>query len=160
MENKEWVARHPIAMVANFKRLSVPLRLFGDGVACMGIAKAWGRSIEAITISSYLNSDNSKLAQAPITLIWKGKRVEGRTMARAWQVISWSLQACFEGKHPLKDHNGNDWPRGSEEETSAGKDLAGGYRGVLVARLSAFPPRGLRLWKKWQHKGRVNWNLD
>ena len=97
MEEKAWAAQHPITMVDGFKQCAVPLRLFGDGVAILGCAKSWRRSIETISIPSYLNNDTSKFSHVPVAMVWKAKRYKEQTMENAWKVLSWSLQSCYDG---------------------------------------------------------------
>ena len=45
----------------------------------------------------------------------------------------WSLRALEEGKEPRRDHEDKEGPEGSVEKKRAGKPLAGGFFGVVMA---------------------------
>ena len=134
MVDKQWLASHPIKFKKDFKQWAIPLRLFGDGVACLGLAKSWGRSIDTITLSSVLNQGHSKWSHIILTLIWKVRR-HPSTLVRAWKILQWSLQCLLDGNHPTKNFSGEDWPPGSWQAQKAGQPLAGGHVGVLVVCL-------------------------
>ena len=44
---------------------TVPLKFFGDGVAAIGISKAWGKSVDAFLVSSLLSTTSSKTSEVP-----------------------------------------------------------------------------------------------
>ena len=43
---------------------AIPLKLFGDGIACTGLSKAWSKSAEAFLFASLLGT-SSKVSEAP-----------------------------------------------------------------------------------------------
>ena len=44
-------------------RRTVPLKLFGDGVACTSISKSWGKSVDAFLMASLLSSSSTKTSE-------------------------------------------------------------------------------------------------
>ena len=125
------MANHPIKDKPDFKTSAVPLRIFGDAVAVLGLAKSWGQSTDCISISSYLNFGPSKYSHMIFTLIFKSKKVS-TTMKKVWRILRWSLDALFQGKHPPRNVDGSEWPDGSWQRSVANQPLAGGYCGVVV----------------------------
>ena len=136
MSDKKWMCDHPVLGRPDYKSSAVPLRIFGDAVAVLGLAKSWGRSVECVTFSSYLNFGDTKLAHMIFTLLWKSKKTN-LTMKKVWKILRWSLEALFKGRHPEKSYTGAEWPQGSWENSVANQPLASGYCGVVVACLPA-----------------------
>ena len=125
---------HPIKQKRHYHAYGVPLRIFGDGVAVLGLAKSWGRFVECLTLSSYLNQGDSRLATIIMTLLWKAKGLAS-TMAKTWKILRWSLEALFTGTYPDRNYDGSVWPEGSWHGEMANKPLASGFFGVVVAAL-------------------------
>eukprot|EP00971_Amphidinium_carterae_P341683 6480621-Amphidinium_carterae.2 len=98
-------------------RKTVPLKLFGDGVAVVGLNKSWGKSVDAFLMSSLLNRGASKGAEIKvmITLVWK-KRLTKRGQEKFWEELTASFKALESGLMP-----------GTENL------IAGGYKGLVVA---------------------------
>ena len=44
---------------------TIPLKIFGDGIACTGLGKSWAKSADAFLISSLLASSSCKLSEVP-----------------------------------------------------------------------------------------------
>ena len=132
MSTKSWMHDHPVKKLKDFHSLAVPLRVFGDAVAVLGLAKSWGRSIDALTLSSYLNSGDTKWAQIIMALHWKAKR-HHTTVQKLWTILQWSLEALFHGKYPSRNFDGKPFAPGSWQGLKANQPLAGGHVGVVVA---------------------------
>ena len=139
MQSTSWLSKHPVKDKPGFNSKAVPIRIFGDGVAVLGLSNAWGRSVECIMVGSYLNESNSKLANVICTLVWKKKRVP-RTMEKVWSILRWSLESLYSRKHPSRNWQGHPWPAGSWEASMAGLDLADGYYGVVAVSTPVVAP--------------------
>ena len=134
MDGTDWLASHPIQAREGYQSKAIPLRIFGDAVAVLGLAKSWGRSLECITLGSYLNSGSTQLSHLIFTLVWKGKRHEG-TMKRVFRILKWSLQALYDGVYPSQNWDGSMWAQDSWESSMAGQPLAAGYYGVVIVKI-------------------------
>ena len=44
-------------------RKTIPMKIFGDGIACTGLGKSWAKSAEAFLIASLLPAGNSKASE-------------------------------------------------------------------------------------------------
>ena len=124
---------HPLSNRVDFQNRTIPLRLFGDGVAVLGISKSWGRSVDAFTVHPLLSLLPGKYATILLSLIWKGRRHQN-LLPRMWAILVWSLRALATGKWPAQDWRGVPYAQDSEEGQKAGSFLAGGYSAVIVVK--------------------------
>ncbi len=60
-------------------------------------------------------------------------KVAPGTVNMIWKIMAWSLQLLPDGKWPDRSWNSREYSIGSADAERAGKDLAGGYFGVLWA---------------------------
>ena len=44
---------------------TIPLKIFGDGIACTGLGKSWSKSAETFHFASLLSTSSSKVSEAP-----------------------------------------------------------------------------------------------
>ena len=127
--------RHPLTQRVDYASKVIPLRLFGDGIAVLGVGKSWGRSVDAFTIQPLLSQLPGKFSTILLSLVWKGRR-DTRTLPRMWQILVWSLTALADGRYPALDWRGQKFPEGSEEAILANRFLAGGFAASVVALAS------------------------
>ena len=133
MRDQPWLQDHPLLQREGFERLCAPLKFFGDGLTVLGLAKAWGKSVECLVLSSLLSSGRPLETNALLAMVFKGRRTP-RTMKKVWTVLKWSLQSLYHGHHPHTDWTGTAWPGGSLQAELAGKALAGGHFACVLAR--------------------------
>ena len=131
-----WVKNHPLSERVDFKSRTVPLQLFGDGIAVLGVSKSWGRSVEAFTIQPLLSLLPTKYGTVLLSLIWKGRR-HAQLIPKMWRILAWSLRALATGKWPSSDWKGVPYEENSVEGQKANSFLAGGYAAVVVAQTLA-----------------------
>ena len=111
---------------------TIPVKFFGDGVACLGLNKSWGKSIHAYLLSPMLGGGKARIQQILISALWRSKMTtEAET--KWWSILSWSFSALATGRWPSTDYMGHAFPEGSLDSQQANKELAGGWRAKLVA---------------------------
>ena len=84
----------------------IPLSLHGDGTPAMGVGKAWGKLIDIWSWSSLLVTGRSNLTIFLIFCVHSVLRsVEAghNTLETAFQKMTWSFNALWEGKWPSFD---------------------------------------------------------
>ena len=95
----------------------------------------------AISIGGVLSACSS-IDSSMFCVAWP-KSAEAKTKAgyprstwdTLWAVIDWSLKACWEGLHPLRDWNGREFDDGSEMQALAGSSLTPQQHRFLVWQL-------------------------
>ena len=115
---------HPVRFRDSFSTKCVPLRLHGDGTPAVGIGKSWGKMVNIWSMSSMLLLGPTILRNFLIWAIHQCLQsvVPGHHTANAfWKRLEWSMNACWEGKWPTKDWDGN-----PIHSAKAGTDLCGG----------------------------------
>ncbi len=121
---------HPILGRAGWKEKAVPIVLHGDGARF-----ARRNSLELAAWAPLLARTSTwscKFAMAAFVKSAESQATNPGTWSVLWSVLVWSLNAMFEGFHPLHDHRGNDWPIGSYGERMKGKPLtSNGYFAVV-----------------------------
>ena len=123
----------------DFASKTIPLRAFGDGVAVLGVAKSWGRSVDAYTLQPLLSLLPAKFGTVLMALVWKGKR-HANLLPRLWKILVWSLKALFSGRWPSTDWQDQAFPDDSEDAKMANRFLAGGYSAAIVVLCLAWAP--------------------
>ena len=124
--DKQWLQEHPVVGKHQWQSRAIPIRIFGDGVAVLGLAKSWGRSIDIIAVAPILVKAKSQTSHIISSMVWKkGRNAETKQMM--WSILAWSLRHLFEGVHPDRDWLGNAFPAGSIMESLAGRPLAAGF---------------------------------
>ena len=136
MKHQPWLQAHPATSKPNFEHYTLPLKFFGDGVACLGLAKSWGRSVDSLSVSPMLSQGTSFETNLLLTVVFKTRRVEA-TMKKVWKILAWSFAALQLGEHPRCDWTRAEWPSGCKEAALAGQALADGYNATIFARGSA-----------------------
>ena len=66
-------------------RKTVPLKLFGDGVAVTGVSKSWGKSVDAFLMSSLVSTGSSKTNEVGLSDLkwgWFGVSIPSWRMFR------------------------------------------------------------------------------
>lgn len=123
------LAKNPIYKEA---QVFLPMLLHGDGGAFQR-----NDSINIISMRSLLSASNVAtsqllLAAVPKACCNKSDDPELDTMTAVWEVLVWSFQHMFYGKHPEFDHQGKAWAVKSKRAQAAGIHLqAGKLRGCL-----------------------------
>eukprot|EP00971_Amphidinium_carterae_P047034 926268-Amphidinium_carterae.1 len=108
----------------------IPLKLWGDGVQCLGLGKSWGQGVNCVTFGSLLCRESSLLQNILLALVWKKCKPE--TMVKIFRVLTWSFEAVWAGRHPTQNYLGHAFPEGSVEAHKAGTLLANGFYGALI----------------------------
>eukprot|EP00971_Amphidinium_carterae_P121777 2411319-Amphidinium_carterae.1 len=121
-----------IREVQNYGSTCIPLKVFGDGVACVGLAKSWGKSLNVVSMQGVLNKEQTCKAHAILATWWK-KRETPDSLALVWRVLAWSFEQLYRGKWPSTDWKGNPFKEGTLDHERAGSALAGPYWGALIA---------------------------
>ena len=133
MRTQPWIVEHPVSQRLGFGKFCAPIKLFGDGLQVLGLAKAWGKGVECLVLSSLLSSGRLVETNALLTMVFKGRRTK-RTMKKIWKVLTWSFRSLYDGHHPPTDWQDQPWPRHSLQAKLAGKPLAEGYFACILAR--------------------------
>ena len=116
----------------DFHKKVIPIKIFGDCIAALGVGKSWSKSMEAFTIMPLLTKISSKYSTLVLALLWKHFLTE-EMIRKTWCTLAWSLNALQHGVHPTRNWNGVMFPEGSPERAKAGLPLAGGYKAAVVA---------------------------
>ena len=111
---------------------TIPLKLFGDGVAVLGVGKSWSKTMLAFLLTPLQSGVSGKESHILLTTLWKAI-LTPQGFAKFWQLMSWSLTALSSGLWPSVDMFGRPFPPGSDSAIQAGKALAGPFRGRIVA---------------------------
>ena len=119
--NDPHLLHHPLTSKPDWKKRAIPIVLFGDGAKFARTDSlevvAWGALLARISTwaSKYVTACFVQNAQA---------RGGVRTWDEIWKALAWSIGAMFEGVHPVRDHRGQPWPRGSYGGERAGRPLS------------------------------------
>ena len=109
---------------------AIPLCLYGDAARF-----ARTDSLEIVAFS-FLLSREATWAQRLVTAGFVKSAEWGRdTWYRIWDVMVWSFNALYEGRHPPQMHDGADWPVGSYGAAVAGRPLSSGGLFAVVHRV-------------------------
>ena len=118
-------ASHPVRDRENFQDLCVPLKIHGDGTPVTGLGKGWGKLVDIFSVSSLLICGPTVLRNLMMFLIFQHlicRDQDHNTLDTAYKMFIWSFKACWLGKKPKYDWNGEEmfYP-------GAGDDLCGGF---------------------------------
>ena len=111
---------------------AVPLKLFGDGVAVLGISRGWGKSVETYLLSPLATPSSPRCSQILLCFLWK-KSLTRAAILKWWRTLTWSLNSLSRGMWPETNFNGEPHSRDSEGAERANNFLAGGYKGRIIA---------------------------
>ena len=121
---------HPMLRRPQWSSKAVPISLHGDAVPCIRCGRAGSRSLDVYSWQGLLGQGPTLWQKQYIFAVWTSL-LTGTTMQEAWAVLSWSLQALYEGKWPSTDHRGIEYTPTSLEGLLAGKHLAEGFFAVM-----------------------------
>ena len=106
----------------------------------MGVGKIWSRSALSFSWCSLINNAFGAKGDDIMIYLWAvfekfcvaTQRTRLGTMDCFWQILKWSFGAMYLGVWPSKDWRGQRFDPNSPQGQKAGKQLAGGYIGVLL----------------------------
>ena len=106
----------------------------------MGVGKIWSRSALNFSWCSLINNALGAKGDDIMIYLWAvfekfcvaTQRTRLGTMDCFWQILKWSFGAMYLGVWPSKDWRGQRFDPNSPQGQKAGKQLAGGYIGVLL----------------------------
>ena len=139
-EKHPCMQQHPVKRRRNFKNLAIPISMHGDEVPVVGVGKIWARSALSFSWCSLINNALGGKGDDIMIYLWAvfekfcvpTQRTRLGTMDCYWQILKWSFGAMFLGIWPSKDWKGQSFDPNSPEGKKSGKQLAGGYIGVLL----------------------------
>jgi hypothetical protein len=116
---------HPVRHRAGFEDKCIPLKIHGDGTPVTGLGKGWGKLVDIFSVSSLLICGPTILRNLMMFLIFSHlicKDPDHNTLDAFYKMLIWSFKACWLGKKPKWDWNGEEmfYP-------GAGDDLCGGF---------------------------------
>ena len=119
----------------NHREKGVPLFMHGDDVGAIGIGKVWSKAVNCLSFGGMLGAIGGAFdTHLIIWLLFEhilSKAADGpRTMQTLWRHLVWSLYWLYVGRWPDQDPNGVPYVGGLAGQL-AGKELAGGFFGVL-----------------------------
>eukprot|EP00971_Amphidinium_carterae_P348336 6490439-Amphidinium_carterae.1 len=129
MSATHWVTERGITEQEGYERHCIPLKVFGDGVAVIGVGKSWGRSVNVVSVQPFLNRDPTIISHAIIGCWWK-KRQCATTLDVLWDIVSWSFAQMEKGVWPRVDWRGREFQVGTLDYTKASEEptrLAGPF---------------------------------
>ena len=106
MSDHPLMVDHPIRERRNWHQLAVPLSLQGDGVPCVGVGKAWGKTMDLLSWTSCLVSGATMATFFYVYGVFKNcmsTNFGANTMFEFWTLMCWSLMALYLGEWPHKD---------------------------------------------------------
>lgn len=128
MEGHPLLVDHPMKERDNWWELAVPYSIHIDGVPCVGVGKAWGKTMELFSWCSCLVLGSSMATFLYIYGLFGvciSKRFGADTMLKFWTVLCWSMAQLFSGEWDNKDAFGVLYDPDSPEGRRAGKPLCG-----------------------------------
>ena len=111
---------------------TVPLKLFGDGIAVLGVSKSWGRSVLTFLLTPLITTSCSRGSQILLCVLWKNK-LTAAGFDKFWKNLAWCLESLASGTWPSCDMWGNAYEPGSEAWIRSKRPLAGGMRAKIVS---------------------------
>lgn len=117
--------QHDVGSRPGFESKCIPLKIHGDGTPVTGLGKGWGKLVDIFSCSSILTTGPTILRNLMIFLIFQHLMCveEGHnTLDQAYKMWIWSFAACWTGKKPKYDWNGEEM-----FYAGAGDDLCGGF---------------------------------
>ena len=116
-------AQHPALHQENFKEKCIPCKLHSDGVV---MSKS--ETLHVVSWCSFLSHGAVLEVQVLFSALVKSAALpdqEGSpgTMHELYRSLSWSFNACLQGRHPDRDWNGNAWVPGSNRAKLANQPL-------------------------------------
>ena len=120
--------RHPVCKRSGWEKFAVPVAIHGDAIPVIMIGKPGTKSLDCLSWQSLLASGTTLSIKELMFCIFEANKKkccphDQQTETAIWRVLMWSFKALYNGKHPDKDWNDNDWPSGSSEALLAGKPL-------------------------------------
>ena len=105
----------------DWKKRAIPIVLLGDGAKF-----ARTDSLEVVAWGALLARISTWASKYVVACFVQNAQARGavRTWDEIWKALAWSFGAMFEGVHPVRDHRGQPWPRGSYGGERAGRPLS------------------------------------
>lgn len=131
---------HPVKKTKDFQSWAIPISMHGDEVPVVGVGKIWSRSALSFSWCSLINNALGAKGDDIMIYLWAvfekfcvpAQRTRLGTMDCFWQILKWSFGAMYLGVWPSKDWRGQRFDPNSPQGQKAGKQLGGGYIGVLL----------------------------
>lgn len=106
----------------------IPFRMLGDGVATVGVGKAWSKMMDCISLGSMLGTNNTTfdsccLSWSVYNAACSTKDGLGHTMNQYWSIMKWSWETLMAGEHPYRDHLGVAYDLDSDQDRRSGGPL-------------------------------------
>ena len=125
---------HPVRHRVGFEDHCIPLKIHGDGTPVTGLGKGWGKMVDIFSVSSLLICGPTILRNLLMFLIFQHlicRDLDHCTLDAFYRMLIWSFKACWLGKKPKYDWNGEEmfYP-------GAGDDLCGGFFFCVWALIS------------------------
>jgi len=110
---------------------AIAIAVHGDEVPVKGVGKSWGQSAACYNWSSCLSNCSVLLKNFLVSFIYQGLMVKpskdvNLTLDKFFKELHWSLLACYRGKWPTEDSDGNPL-----HDSKGGTWLAAGHFLVL-----------------------------
>ena len=104
--------RSPVKDIPNFAQKFIPIAVHGDGTPAMGAGKSWSKMMDLFSWSSVLFTGRTEVRQFLIFGLHSSLRLVGPedSLETCFQVLKWSLDACYEGCHPTLTWDGKPNP--------------------------------------------------
>ena len=118
---------HPLLDIADWRKVAIPVVLHADGAQFQERDSLLTISLKGLLFCRTSKKDAHMLIGSLPKSVSTKAAVE-----ELWAVVHWSCVALLEGRHPLTDHLGHEWPTGSSRAKLAGKPLhPDGLRGIV-----------------------------
>lgn len=92
----------------------VAIGMWGDGVP---VNFDRSESVEVLSMNFPGLTHAGKKVRLPLTCFMKHHEATRKTMDEIFEVLSWSFQHCFSGKHPHHRHDGSPWHPGDRKRS-------------------------------------------
>ena len=125
VEGSPQFASHPVRHRVGYEEKCIPLKIHGDGTPVTGLGKSWGKMVDIFSVSSLLIYGPTILRNLMMFLMFQHlicRDSDHKTLDTAYRMLIWSFKACWEGKKPKFDWNGEEM-----FYHGAGDDLCGGF---------------------------------
>jgi len=116
---------HKVGKVPGFKENCIPLKIHGDGAPVTGLGAGWGKLVDIFSVSSMLVTGPSLLRNILLLMMFQHlicRSEDHNAMDIVSTMFIWSFKACWEGRYPVEDWNGE-----KMDYEGAGEYLCGGY---------------------------------
>ena len=102
--------QHPIRNDQDLETKVIPIAIHGNATPCMGAGKSWAKMLDVWSWTSMLFKAQSQLTMYLISVVvstLKCTDENHHTLDTFFRKLTWSLRACYDGKWPTHDWNGD-----------------------------------------------------